>query len=54
MNLENSEEKNPSIANEELIPITKKEFTGWYILCAANGIYGGGPIGGEFFLFYST
>ncbi|CAG8607575.1 39843_t:CDS:2 [Gigaspora margarita] len=48
MNLENSEEeKSASIANEELTPITKKEFAGWYILCAANGIYGGAPIGGD-------
>ncbi|RIB04501.1 autophagy-related protein 22-like protein [Gigaspora rosea] len=55
MNLENSEEeKSPSIENEELTPITKKEFVGWYILSAANGIYGGAPIGVLIPLFLET
>ncbi|CAG8498831.1 12167_t:CDS:10 [Dentiscutata erythropus] len=45
MNFEKSEEKSPIITKDELTPITKKELTGWYILCAANGIYGGAPIG---------
>ncbi|CAG8798777.1 14511_t:CDS:2, partial [Gigaspora margarita] len=55
MNFETSKEKKiPSIANEELTPITKKEFIGWYILCAANGIYGGAPIGVLIPLFLET
>ncbi|CAG8530758.1 11373_t:CDS:10, partial [Scutellospora calospora] len=46
MSLENSnEEINTSTAKDELIPVTKREIVGWYILCAANGIYSGAPIG---------
>ncbi|CAG8467012.1 33968_t:CDS:2, partial [Racocetra persica] len=46
MNLENSDkEDNSSTVNGKLTPLTKRESIGWYFLSAANGVYGGAPIG---------